>query len=869
VARDVDEELAFHLALAEDELVRDGLPREVARARVRERFGDIEYTRRYCREADMDRQAMARRADWAQELAQDVRYALRQLVRAPGFTAVALLTLALGIGANTAIFSVVNGVVLKPLPFAEPHRVIRIHSTRHGDKAAVSAPDFLDWRRDSRSFESMAAYYDGTSNLTGRGDPVRLTVGRVTADFFRVLRAPALVGRTFAPNEDEATAARAAVLSYGLWERSFGGDPSIVGRVITLDGDAYTVIGVAPPSVRYPVGTEVWLPFVMDANDRSGSSRGARYLGVIGRLAPGATLEHARGELATIAARIEREDPKHNTNFATLLEPLRDALVGGYRTPLFVLLGAVAFVMVIACANVANLMLVRTSARETEIAVRISLGAGRGRLVRQLLTESVVLSLLGGALGFALAVAGTRAFVALAPHVIPRMDEVRADGAMLAFTLGVALVTGIAFGLVPALHGVSPRLAQRLREGGRGGRTRPGRQRARSALTVAELALAVMLLAGAGLLVRSFARLTAVDPGFRTSNLVTFTVSLPESQYAEIAKQRAFANTLLERMRAMPGVSAAAFSMGLPLSDTRFSLSFTVDEHPPVPPENEPSAQVRVDSDDYFETLGIPVVRGRGFRETDRAGAPMVAVINETMARRFFADEDPIGKHIRQGWTRDGAKLGGEIVGVVRDTKQLSLRDEVRPEIHYSAEQWPIDGLSVVVRTTAPPATALAAARDALHGIDPNLPMFDARTIASMVDDSVAEPRFYMTLLGIFAAVALALAAVGIYGVIAYGVAQRSHEIGVRMALGASAHDVSRMVVRQGTVLAVIGVVVGLVGAFALTRLMASLLYGVTASDPVTFAVVPLVLGLVALLACWLPARRAARVDPLEAMRAE
>jgi putative ABC transport system permease protein len=449
------------------------------------------------------------------------------------------------------------------------------------------------------------------------------------------------------------------------------------------------------------------------------------------------------------------------------------------------------------------------------------------------------------------------------------MDEVHADGAMLAFTLGVALVSGIGFGLVPALHGVSPRLAQRLREGGRGGRARPGRQRLRSALTVAELALAVMLLAGAGLLVRSFARLQAVDPGFRPAKLVSYALSLPESRYESVDRQRTLATTLLARTRALPGVSSAALAMGLPLSDTRFSLSFTVDELPPVEPQNEPSAQVRVDSPGYFETLGIPVVKGRTFTGADRPGMPMVAVVNETFARRFFPNGDAIGKHIRQGWTRDSVRLGGEIIGVVRDTKQLSLGEEVRPEVHYDMTQWPVDGFAVVMRTSLAPAAALAAARDELHRIDRDLPMYDARTLDSMVDDSVAEPRFYMTLLGIFAAVALALAAVGIYGVIAYGVAQRSHEIGVRMALGASAQDVSRMVVRQGTVLAVLGVAVGLAGAFALTRLMRSLLFGVSTSDPLTFAVVPVVLALVALLACWVPARRAARVDPLEAMRVE
>jgi putative ABC transport system permease protein len=580
-------------------------------------------------------------------------------------------------------------------------------------------------------------------------------------------------------------------------------------------------------------------------------------------------MEAAAAEMATIAERLEQQCPRANTGVGVMLEPMREYLVGDMRTPLLVLLGAVGFVLLIACANVSNLMLVRATARETELAVRTALGAGRARLVRQLMTESTLLALLGAAAGLALATWGTRALVRIAPRNIPRLDTVSVDTRVLLFTLAIALGTGILFGLIPAMHVARSDVNRTLKEGGRGARGRAGSGRTRTLLVVSEMALAVMLLAGAGLLIRSFRELMQVDPGFRTQNVASFTLSLPESKYEEYDRQRAFMDALLERLRALPGVQSVAGAQGLPLTGLGFTLSFDVAGRPEAAPGQEPSAQIRVVTADYLTTLGIPVLRGRGFTEQDRQGAHRVLLMNEAAAAHFFAGEEAIGQRIDFGWSRDSVHMGGEVVGIVRDVREQELAGEPQPQFYVPFAQWPMDYFSIAMRTDRDLEAIIPQARAQLRELDPDLPMFEVRTLETIVADSVARPRFYMLLLGTFAIVALVLSGVGIYGVIAYLVAQRTHEIGVRMALGASSARVTRMVLGESLATAAIGIALGLGGAFLLTRLLSSLLFGVKPTDPLTFTAVALILGAIAMLASWLPAMRAARLEPVIAMRAE
>ncbi len=869
VDQEVDEELRFHLDMAAEELIAAGMSPDQAHHRAWAQFGDLDFTRRYMRRADGGRMARERRAEIGDELRQDIRFSLRQLRRNPAFTTIALLTLALGIGANTAIFSVVRGVLLRDLPYAEPERLLRVFSTFKGNETAVSPADFNDWSRETKALSGLVASAQSTVNLTGSGVAERFTQARVTANAFQVLGVRPLLGRAFVPGEDGEGAPRVAVLGEGLWRRRFGSDSAIIGTRITLDGYPTEVIGVAPASMRYPGRVDLWLTTRFSRRELSDSGRGARWIEVIGRLAPGVSLQQAEIELAAIAKRLEAQDPHHNTGYGTKLVPLRDDIVGGVRTPLIVLLAAVGFVMLIACANVASLMLGRTAAREAELAVRTALGAGRGRLIRQLLTESTCLAVAGGALGLVLAVWGTRLLVALAPSDIPRLYEVRVDTPVLLFTLATTAVAALLFGSIPALHASAGRVALSLREGNRGSRGRPGSSSARSALVIAEMTLALMLLAGAGLLLKSFARLRDVEPGFEPSRVATFTVSLSPVKYETLEQQRAFGAALLDEVRRIPGVDSVGLAFGLPLSGMSFSISFTVNGRPAPPPNAHPSAQLRVVSPGYFGAMGIPLERGRTIAAIDQAGGPRAFVISEETALRFFPGEDPIGKRVEFGWSRDGTRLAGEIVGIVGDVRQHSLRGDVTPHAYVAFDQWPIEELTVVMRTRGDPAVALRAAQNAVAALDRDLPIYDATTLEHMVDQSLGQPKFYLLLLTVFAGLAVVLAAVGIYGVMAYTVQQRAREIGIRMALGASQERVVTMVVRRGLLLALAGIALGTAGAYAVTRVLRSLLYGVSERDPLTFAAVALLLGGVALIASWIPARRAARVDPLAAMRTE
>ncbi|HEX6536984.1 MAG TPA: ABC transporter permease [Gemmatimonadaceae bacterium] len=867
--REVAEEFAFHLEMRARALEARGWTPAAARAEALRLFGDVEEARTYCRRVDERRERQTMRLELLQELRQDAAFALRTLRKTPGFTAVAILTLALGIGANTAIFSVVRGILLRPLPFAEPARLVVVPALYNGTRSTVSPANFYDWRAENGSFTGMAALTGNSAVLTGHGNPERLTGFDASPDLFRILGVRALAGRSvFTPDEGAFQGPHVVLLRESLWRTRFGADPGIVGSTIVLDGVPTTVVGVVPDQGAWPSKAQMWRPLTFDPKELP-KTRGAVYLTVVARLRPGVTLERADADMRAISRRLEQRYPESDTHASATVVPLREWIVGNLRTPLLVLLGAVGFVLLIVCANVANLFLVRAAAREPEIAVRTALGAGRARLVRQLVTESTVLSLIGGIGGVLFALWGTRALVRVAPASIPRLDAVHVDALVLAFTLVVSVLTGIVFGLIPARQVVRPDLSATLRESGRGSKARPGSRRARGVLVVSEVALAVMLLAGAGLLIRSFHQLTNVDPGFRPEHAVSFELALPEARYDSVDRQRAFVHQLTERLRAIPGVRSVGASFGLPLTGFGFSLSFEVQGRPPAKPGEEPVADVRIITPDYLKAMGIPIVRGRGFTPEDREGARQVVLVTEATVARFFPGEDPIGRHITLGWGRDGKHLGGDVIGVVGDVRQNSLAEAAEPEIYAPYDQWPVESFNVVMRGSPEGTAILGAARAAIRDIDPDLAMSSVRTLDALVAESVAQPRFYMTLLAAFAVVALLLSAIGIYGVIAYLVSQRAREIGIRIALGASREHVVRMVVRQGAALAVTGIAIGIAGALLLTRLMTSLLFGVTPSDPATFGAVVVVLGAVALLASWVPARRAARVDPALAMRAE
>ena len=861
VEREMQEEMRFHLDMEADELARFGANTEEAQRLARRRFGGVAHYEDQARDT--------RGGAWIEQLRQDSHYALRILARGRGFVAVAVLTLALGVGANTAIFSVVRGVLLRALPYPEPRRLVAIQSVIRGSVTAVSPPDFLDWRAQAKSFTGVAAYFLSTTNLTGDGDPERLTQARVSANFFDVLGIRPARGRAFVSGEDVSGAPRVVILSDGLWRRRFGADPSIVGRTITLDDFPTTVIGVAPAALRMPAGVDLWLTTRFDASDLAQSARGARWIQVLGRLSSGATLSGAAGEMRAIAARLARFDPRHNAGVTTRVATLQENLVGAVRAPLLILLGAVGFVMLIACVNVAGLALGRTAARETELAVRTALGAGRGRIARQILTENIILSFGGGAAGIALAILGTRTLVTLAPAGLPLVQSVHVDAVVLSFALVVTLVSGLLFGVIPALHGSRQGIDGRLRAGSRGLSLGASGSRLRQSLVVAEVALAVALLAGAGLLLRSFGQLVAVDPGFRPTDVSTLSLSLSPVRYPDAERQARFATTLLTRVGTLPGVTAAGISFSLPLTNSAFGLTFAIGGRPEKTGPDEPRAQVRIATPDYFRAMGIPLLRGRGFTDADHAGSGRVLLISESAARQYWPNEEPIGQTLETGWRRDGRRFGGTIVGVVGDVRQFSLAGAPQPSIYAPLAQWPLDELSLVMHSAGSVVTTLAAARDVVHELDAALPVYDVRSFDDVVRESVAERRFYAMLLAAFAGLALVLAAVGIYGVIAYSVQQRRRELGIRIALGATRERVIALVLRQGMALTLVGVAVGLAGAGLLTRVLRGQLYGVSATDPLTFAAVPVILLAVALVACAVPARRAVAVDPATSIRAE
>jgi putative ABC transport system permease protein len=804
---------------------------------------------------------------------QDLRYGLRMLRTRPGFTLVAALTLALGIGANTAIFSVVNAVVLRPLPYPDPERLVMLWGTNARDgnqQQPASYAEFNDWKNQARSFSALAGASPAwTFTLTGGGEPEQIQGLYVSANLFPMLGVTPARGRAFLPEEDRTGGPPVVIVSQGLWQRRFGGDPNVIGKTLTLGGNSLTIVGIMPSGFQFlEPEAEVWVPLAQ--NQFANNARVVRLLSVIGRLKDDVKPEQASAELATIARQLETQYPNTNTGVGLRLVALHEQVTGKVRPALLLLFGAVGLVLLIACANVANLMLVRSAARRKEIAVRAALGAGRLRLIRQLLTESIALSVLGGAGGVLLAAWGVDLLLAMSPIQLPRYHKIGIDAAVLGFTLAATVVTGIVFGLAPAWQAAQLDLHAALKEGGRGAMADAGQRRLSNLLVIAETAMALVLLISAGLLLRSFVRLLEVDPGFATENVLTMQVGLPNATYSQPGQRIAFYQQLEERLKALPEVQAVGLVTRLPLLAALNNVtSFLTIEGRPVPAGQRPEIDFRRASTGYFQAMGIPLLSGRLVREEDVTKNTGAVLINEAMAKRFWPGEDPIGKRISTATGTGQNTRWQTIVGVVGNVRHLGLDIEPRPEIYYHTNTLPPFGPVLVIRTTSDPKNLIAAARTKVRELDRDLPISNINTMEQLVAQSVAQRRFGMLLLGIFAALALALAGIGIYGVMSYTVAERTPEIGIRMALGASRRDVLRMVIGQGMALSVAGIALGLAAAVALTRLMASWLFGVSATDPLTFATIALLLAAVALAACYLPARRATRVDPMVALRDE
>lgn len=806
---------------------------------------------------------------------QDLRFSLRALARNPGFTAVALLTLALGIGASTTIFSVVNTVLLRPLPYEGSERIVQLFE-RNLERGwiwyPVSPANFKDWRDGAQSFEGLAAYalYTDTGyNLTGGAEPERVTTTAVTAGFFDVFGTPALLGRTFRPEEDEPGQGRVVVLSYGLWQRRFGGEEGILERTVTMDGDTYRVVGVMPPSFQFPKTTELWLP--QSFTQEEWANRTVRTQHTVARLRPGVSLEQAQAEMATLTAALAGQYPDSNAGFSAVIYTLYERTVGQVRSYLVLLFAAVAGLLLIACANVANLLLARASARSGEFALRRSLGAGRLRLGRQLVTESVVLAFLGGLLGLLFAWFAGRWLVVVAPGHIPRIEELTIDGRVLTFALLASLVTGLLFGLAPAVSLTRGTLYALLKDGGRGGGTGSTAGLLRRGVVVLEVAFALVLLVVAGLMMKSFLKAIEADLGFSPERVLTLQVALPESRYPEPARQVDFYRRVIEKVGALPQVQDAGATSWLPLASLGFNWDFFVEGDPPQSLEDVVVSGFRSVSPGYFEALGIPVTAGRGFTERDREDAAPVVVINRTMARQFFADVEPIGQHLVMGSKLVGVFPGlpivGEVVGVVGDVRQSELDLPPEPEMYVPMAQYNFPANYLVLRTAGEPGGVAEAVRQAVLEVDPGQPVFDVKTMETRLAETVSQPRLYALILTAFAAVALLLASVGIYGVMAYGVVQRRREIGMRLALGAQREQVLRLVVGQGLRLAALGLALGLVLVAVSTFLLRSLLFEFVPSDLSVIAGVTVVFAVVSVLATLVPALRASRVDPMVALR--
>jgi len=859
--RDLREEMRLHIEMRQQALMRDGLAPDSARAAAQRQFGN----------AALLHETSGDAWGWRglEHLAQDLRYGARALARTPGFTLLAILTLALGIGANTAIFSVVNAVLLNPLAYRDPGRLVTL---LHYGNAPVAPANYIDWRDQSRSFDAMAAAEFWTPNVTGAETPESIPGLHVTPNLFPLLGIAPLMGRAFSPVADDAVAPREVVLSHRLWQRRFGGDRDVLGRSMLLDGEAYTIVGVMPAAFKFApfwaTHAELWVP--MTFRDRVHSREG-NSLRVFARLKQDATLRSARAEIAAITGRLERQFP--GTNRGVVVTPLKENVVGKVETPLLIVLCGVGFVLLIACANVAHMLLARTADRRREIAVRTALGAGRGRVMAQFLTENLLLAGLGAACGLLLAFWGVRALVTLSPADIPRVDTVAVDGRAILFLFGVTGLTAVLFGLAPAMQANAANLSGALKEGGRGGSDGVARNRLRGFLVASEFALAFVLLAGAGLMIRTFAAVEALNPGFDPHHVLSMIVSVAGSREAAEGPRELFYRQLMERVRGLPGVESVGAINHLPLAGDLWGWDFQIEGRRKPQPGESPSAVYRIAMPGYFETMRLPILRGRGIAATDDFRAPGVAVINQAAVRRYWPNEDPVGQRIS---IEDGIWV--TIVGVCADARQYEWTSEPDPEVYLAGLQdryflggpdTHVSYITLVVRTAGNPADMAPVLKRTVWSMDRNLPISQVLTMDGVVATATAQPRFLTLLLAIFAAVALLLAAVGIYGVMSYAIARRTHEIGIRISLGATRGDVLRMVLRQGMMQALAGSAVGVTGALLLTRLMSGMLYRVRPDDPLTFSVVPLVLGAAALAAVCVPARRAARIEPTVALRQE
>jgi len=807
------------------------------------------------------------------DLWQDLRYALRMLAKNPAFTSIAIVAIALGIGANTVIFSAVDAVLLRPLPFKNPEQLVMIweNATHLGfPKDTPSPANFLDWQKQAGSFTGMAAMVERSFNLTGVGEPERLDARRVSANLFELLGVRPLLGRTFVLDDDKP-GTHVVLLSYSLWQRRFGSDPSVIGRAITLNGESYTIIGVMPASMHLP-GSGNWkdqvcVPIAFPAEEAA--SRGSHFLEVLARMKPGVTLKQAQAEMDTIAARLAQQYPDHNKRRGAVVVALHEQVVGDIKPALLVLLGAVGFVLLIACANVANLLLARGAVRQKEIALRLALGASRSRLTRQLLTESLLLAMFGAGFGLLLALAGIRALKTMIPATTSQVQTINIDARVLIFTAVVTMLTGIAFGLAPAIQGSHLDLNNTLKEGGRDSAGSSKGNRARGILVIGEVAVSFVLLIGAGLLINSFVHLRNLHPGFRVDHLLTMKVDLSEVKYPDGYRRAAFFDEVIRRVRALPGAQSAAVAGNLPLTYNGDSTIIRVEGIPDPPPDQQLDVIFRAIGPGYFDTMGIPIIRGRDFTDHDNANSKDAVIVSEKTAQHFWPGQDPIGKRLKPGLSKSDSPWR-EVIGVVKDVRQNDLIAPPKMQMYLSYPQLRnLAANALVVRTSIEPTSLAGSVRDAIWSVDKDQTVADIDTMDHIVAEAVARQRFSMLLLGLFAGLALLLASVGIYGVMSYSVAQRTREIGIRIALGARRGDVLKMTVNQGLKLVSIGMMLGLAAAFLLTRVLASLLFGISATDPITFLGISLVLLAVAILASYLPALRATKVDPIIALRAQ
>jgi putative ABC transport system permease protein len=867
VINDIDREMRSHLELQVEANIRAGMSPAEAREKAVRSFGNVNRA--------VDAAYDVKGGGLFETLTHDVRYGARMLAKHKAFTSIAVITLALGIGANTAIFSVVNELLLRPLAYRDAERIVMLWEVtpegRHQN--TTSRANFRSWREQGTSYQSIAAFTDQRVNLTGDGEPEELSVQFATSEFFKVLGVDPILGRAFLPEDAETGKQPVAVLSYGLWQRRFAGQPGVFGQPITLNGVKFSVIGVMPASFQFHIkhrsGTgrpaELWTVLPMPTG--GGANERGRFLSVVARMKDGITADYAGTELRTIASRLSDEAPEFNKNYTAEVLPLREQFFGNVRRPLWLMLGAVGFVLLIACANVANLLLSLAASREKEIAVRAALGARRSRIVRQLLTESLLLALLGSVLGLGFAWLGIKALILISPKDLMSLQTVGLNVTVLLWTLGVSVLTGVIFGLAPALHISRLNLNDSLKEGGKSESGQAsGSRRLRNALVVSEIALAVVLLASAGLLIRSFMRLQQVDRGFNTDNVLTMVIRLPEARYREDPQVVGFFAQALERVRQLPTVRTAGIVNFLPLYGGLGSATgFKILGRPEPPPGQGPSTDVRVVDAGYFSTMGIPLLRGRNFSDSEQKEARHVILINEALARSYFAEEDPIGR--RLDVRMFDSPTPAEIIGVVGNVRYDSLIDESPPAVYFPHPDLAYSFMTLVVRTDGAPAAIAPAVQREIRALDPNQPVSDVRTMNQVMSEWVSRSRFNTLLLGLFAGLATLLSAVGIFGVMNYSVALRTRELGLRLAIGAQPRQVLLLVLKQGLWLTIVGLVLGLAAAFALTRLLSGLLFGVAAVDVTTFTTISLLLVIVSLLACYLPARRAMRIDPLSALR--